>query len=696
VDDVARIFANDGPLAKSIGKRFEVREQQRHMALAVRDALKNHRHLVVEAGTGVGKSFAYLIPAILHAIEKNVKVVVSTHTIALQEQLIRKDIPRLAEFLPEFSAVLVKGRSNYVSLRRFEFAFSQSHTLFDDEDEGFTQLEKISDWLADPNTDGSRATLDFRPSQEIWDSIASESDNCLGPKCPTYKSCHYFAARRQVHKAQILIVNHALYFSDLVVRSANSGNGILPDYDAVIFDEAHTIEQVAGEHFGLRLSNTSLDYQMSRLKGRNRPDKGYLANYGWSHEASLVDKVRAESRKYFEKVWSILSQSPQKGGYHKHEAPLPGMPVLVTALDELAHSLDNRIPQMKTEEAATELQAVATRTASLAAGILQWHRRTIPLRCVYWMEAEVSRKARGSSSAGLNPLPDRFSIVAAPIDIGAEFRSRVLEGPVACVMTSATLAVNDPPDFKFFHERIHFDDKIGDSIKFDSPFDYRKQAKLFVYGELPDPTLYRAEFQQASTDEVRERVLANLGRSLVLFTSYEAMRATAAKIRSEIENAGIRLLVQGEGPTPAQMVSQFMKGSPAVIFGTDSFWQGVDIPGDRLTQVIVVKLPFAVPDHPLLEARLDEIRRQGGNPFFDYQLPEAVIKLKQGFGRLIRTATDYGEVHLLDPRIVSKPYGRQFLDSLPQCHIEYVGRNERTTADRPKPKSKMPSSGDPF
>ncbi|MBI1324579.1 DEAD/DEAH box helicase [bacterium] len=696
MNDVARIFAKDGALAQSMGNRFESRGQQRNMALAVRDALKNHRHLVVEAGTGVGKSFAYLIPAILHAVENKVRVVVSTHTIALQEQIMSKDIPRLARFLPEFSAVLVKGRSNYVSLRRFEFAYQQRHMLFDMGDDDFVQLEKIAAWLKDPDCDGSRATLDFRPSQEVWENVASESDNCLGPKCPTHKTCHYFAARRQVSKAQILVVNHALFFSDLAVRNANDNHGILPDYETVIFDEAHTIDQVAADHFGFRLSNTSLDYQMSRLRGRNRPDKGFLANYGWNHEAGLVENVRSEARKYFEKVWSLVSNAPARPGYHKLDAPLPGMPVVVSAIDELTGSLTERIQQLPSEEAAIELKALVLRTNALGVSLLHWHRRTMPIDSVYWIEAEVTRKARASAGADVDAMPNRFTVVAAPLDVGEEFRSRVLEAGVTCIMTSATLSVGEPPDFRFFHDRIHYDDEIGDSVRFDSPFDYPKQAKLVVYSAMPDPTRERMEFQQESTEIVRDRVIANQGRSLVLFTSYEMLRTTAARVRDALAANGIRLLVQGEGPTPAQMVAQFMKGGPAVIFGTDSFWQGVDIPGDRLTQVIVVKLPFAVPDHPLLEARLDDIRRNGGNPFFAYQLPDAIIKLKQGFGRLIRTATDHGEVHLLDPRVSNKPYGRQFLESLPKCRVEYVGQDKPSSVVRTPSRKETGSHEAPF
>jgi ATP-dependent DNA helicase DinG len=676
MDEVARIFGPGGPLQQRFGDRFEPRPQQRDMATAISRAIEDGRHLVVEAGTGVGKSFAYLIPAIRYAIESNSRVVISTHTIALQEQLMGKDIPLLAELMPPFRAVLVKGRSNYVSLRRFKFAYEQRRSLFVGDDDAVAQFERLAEWLREDDSDGSRASLDFRPNAEIWDAIASESDNCLGLKCETHRQCHYFKARRGVSEAQILVVNHALFLSDVVVRQGTGGFGILPDYGVVVFDEAHTLEQVAVDHFGFRLTSSGLDYHLSRLRGKSRADKGYLATYGWSREATLVETVRNESRRYFEKVWATISKSDAAGYQRLHE-PLPGLPVVVSAIDDLVGSLADRIPQLKSEDQALELKAIINRTGGLGTAILNWHRQAMSARTVYWMEAEASRKVRGQAGSSQSVLPDRFTLAAVPLDIGSEFRSRILAGEATCVMTSATLCVGHPPQFDFFHERIGYDVDAGDSIQLDSPFDYVRQARIVTYPELPDPSTERSQFFLEASSVVRDRVLANAGRTLVLFTSYEMLRTMAAQMRNDFADAGIRLLVQGEGPPPATLVAQFMQGGPGVLFGTDSFWQGVDIPGDRLTQVIVVKLPFSVPDHPLMQARLDDIRRRGGNPFFDYQLPEAVIKLKQGFGRLIRSATDWGEVHILDPRLYTKGYGAKFLDSLPQCSIDQV-RNSKS------------------
>lgn len=659
----------DGLLKQIMGPKFEPRLEQFKMASSVLEAIQDQKHLVVEAGTGVGKSFGYLIPTILYAIMQKKRVVISTHTIALQEQLIKKDLPRLQKILPKFKAVLVKGRSNYVSLRLLDQTMSRAGMLFEKSSEEFAQLNRIAEWVQEEKSSGSLSDLDFRPHSSVWENISSQSDNCLGNKCNTFRECFYYRARRGVSNAQILIVNHSLFFSDLAIRRASPKNSILPNYDIVVFDEAHTVPAVAVDHFGIRVSQTGIDYQLSRLRSKSRADRGIIATYGWSHEGKLVEAARKEIDPYFHKVWDHLKN--QNKMVRRVFQPLPGTPLIGVRLEELAYSIVSRLPEADTEEKNLELNSLIDRLLSLRNSINFWHKQNDP-QLVYWIEGGFRQRRKAQNSDyPKEGLPDRFEIVGAPLDVGKTLRNHLFENGPLCIMTSATLAVDQPPKFDFFHNQIGFDRNIGKSCQFDSPFNYQKQARLVVYPKMADPSSERDRFFLQSVILIKLLCTDTRGKTLVLFTSYDMMHKMAAEVRKELEEENIRLLTQGEGLPVSAMIETFKKGPPCILFGTDSFWQGIDIPGDHLTQLIVVRLPFSVPDHPLLEARDQRLKADGGNPFMEFHLPEAITKLRQGFGRLIRTATDHGTVHILDPRITTKHYGKMFLKSLPDCPVLY-------------------------
>jgi ATP-dependent DNA helicase DinG len=648
VERARAIFAKDGLLAKA--RNFEYRPEQQAMAAAIAETLEEERHLVVEAGTGVGKSLAYLIPATLFALEQKKKAIISTHTINLQEQLVHKDIPIVKKILPvEFEAALMKGRQNYLCPRRLARAVQNANDLFNTTEQA--ELARLADW-ARTTTDGTLSDLPLEPDAKVWTQVCSEAHLCTAKTCGQNPLCFFQQARKRLLAADVVVINHTLLFMLLgsPQEQEDREDGYLFPNDFIIFDEAHTIEQVASRQIGIGISQYGLRATIQRLYNA-RSKKGLFTVTREAAGVTLAASLGEECDRFFAAI-------DQRANFKK------GREYRVREADFVEDQITGRLAGLqariievvrKTEDEflKSELQELGRRIGEAREGIsifLQQSAREY----VYWIE----RTGKAAQNITLN---------AAPIDVAPVLRRMLFRDGCTSVMTSATLAVGRP-DLLYFRRRIGADE--AEPLQLGSPFDFQKQMKLFVVRKMPDP---RDESYGAALAEWVARFVEDTdGRAFVLFTSYRAMQQLAAEMEPFFVRQKMNLLVQGKGAPRSQLLDQFKNTPRSVLFGTDSFWMGVDVPGDALSNVIITRLPFAVPDHPLTEAKLELIQARGGDAFTEYSLPEAILKLRQGVGRLIRTKSDRGIIVILDNRIVTKTYGRAFLKALPECPLKIL------------------------
>ena len=604
-------------------------------------------HLIVEAGTGVGKSFAYLIPAISLALKSEQRVVISTNTISLQEQLVTKDIPFLQRILPrDFNVVLAKGRRNYLSRRRLKNLLNYERGLFDTLEE-VEEVQEIVEWV-NSTIDGSTADLPWQPSSQVWDKVASDRDNCLGRQCETYDTCFYFNVRREMQDADLLIVNHHLLFSDLAIRKdSEDASGILPDYDYLIIDEAHHLEATATNHASIDFSNTRVKWLLDSLSN--------LAKIFDSQQLTTeVEEAREQANILFRTIIDVMEEV--NNGNHGttltqriHESNFV-QNVLDAPLGNIEQTLNSLRDDTSTDDEEQEVTAHHRYCQRLREELDMIIQQDDP-DYVYW--AEISTRGRTA----------RIFLNATPANVNQMLEDHLFTAKESVVMTSATLSTNR--NFSYFKNRIGINECR--ELLVHSPFDFNKQVQIHIPRYMPDPN--SKEFVPAVIQKIRHYLKLTHGKAFVLFTSYKMMDEVYDEVAPYLETIGLDVFKQGGELSRTDMLQAFREDTDSVLFGTSSFWEGVDVRGEALSNVIITRLPFEVPTHPVMEARVKQIKESGGNEFFEFSLPEAILRLKQGFGRLIRTQTDQGIVVILDPRIKTRNYGKQFLDSLPDCEI---------------------------
>jgi len=713
---IISLIQTDGHLCRTL-KGFEPRQQQQSMMTNIIDAYNQNHITLIEAGTGTGKSLAYLIPALLWAANTSERTVISTNTITLQEQLIHKDIPHLLQALNlQLKVSLVKGMNNYLCLRKLEDAHAEL-TFFPSDDH--KEIEKIEAWRKTA-TEGSRSEMPFVPSSAVWDRVGAESEACSHHECPHYQECYFYKARRQAQEAHLLVVNHHLLFSDIMRRADQDNYGetaILPVYKRIILDEAHHIEDIATEYFASRLSRLELMRVLARLtadkhsaaqgklpllkekihsvfrKGAPRDITQILSLLTIDLPALrhvLLDRIHQafdEFAKFIDCIKQPFNTSLQEepsspteqklrileeyfSHHHWKEEILPQAQKLIESLKHYQQVLNSLEADLKvidhdrlheqTKSIRLDIQALASRLDP-----------AIQVLNNFFSQRKDPSKVRWIESQPLKTLLN-VQLIDADLDVSKALAAFLFSKFSTIILCSATLTTNQ--QFGFIRQRLGLEPKllphrsITEHI-YGSPFDYRKQAILAVPTDMPPPN--HPDFNEIAFENVWKAIQASRGHSFVLFTSYSMLQNCYQALAKRFEEHHYPLFKQGDDNRQG-LLNQFKKTKRAVLFGTDSFWEGVDVVGDALRCVILVKLPFKVPSEPIIQARTEAITERGGDPFFEFAVPHAIVKFKQGFGRLIRHKWDRGCIVCLDTRLVMKGYGKLFLNSLPPCEKVFM------------------------
>lgn len=694
--DIENYFAKDGILAKEI-KGFEYREEQEEMAQYIQDAINEDRKIIVEAGTGTGKTLAYLIPSIKWAVTNKKKVIIATNTINLQEQLLLKDIPLAKSIIKdEFSYVLVKGRNNYVCKRLFnELALGKSIDIETFSMEAREQIEYILKWGNKTKT-GDKAELPFEVYPDVWELVQSTTELCLGKKCPYRKECFYMKTRMEKMEADILISNHHVFFADLNVRAETDFDSeylILPRYDMVIFDEAHNVESVARSYFSVEVSKISFTRLLNRIyqkKNKRKKEKSalirvedtidekdledgqqyiYLLNT-LKEEISILQNIGDEYFDEIRKIYETNTEAPIKKSLNNFEMTKSRF------LENLREKKD--IFQSKLADFLNLMMSfnnVIDGEKDKNPEVINFNNHLKMFKAyidsfkfinsfeddnyIYWLD--------------INSKRTNVILTATPLNIAQKLSTVLFDNLDRLVFASATIVVNR--NFDYFKKSLGLDEEDCIEAIIKSPFDYDEQMSVYIPSDIQDSENINAFVSDASKF-ILNILLKTNGKAFILFTSYTMLNQIYYSISKKLKDKGFEVFLHGDKPR-SQIIKEFKEAENPILFGTTSFWEGVDVQGENLSNVIITKLPFLVPTDPVVSAISKKIEEDGGNSFMDFQLPEAIIKFKQGVGRLIRKKTDSGNIFILDNRILKKRYGSLFINALPsQKNIKILEKDD--------------------